>query len=204
MALDSAWIGVIGTGGGAAIVALGAILGNWAKAATEGKQQRLAEAEKRKDESAEAKAVREHNAAEKAAQREHDAAEKTAQRERDATEAEAERQRVAVQREADQRAAKRAERVDTIRKWREGLAAAHTEYEDWRSMDQQGVYLAAPLPNIVSASWFQSLRQYMSPSGPAQNYCEGFDIQCDREAAGRLGAEIARIESAWGLELDLD
>ncbi|WP_067977101.1 hypothetical protein [Mycolicibacter icosiumassiliensis] len=192
MALDSAWIGVIGTGGGAAIVALGAVLGNWAKAATEGKQQRLADAERRRDEAAEAKAVREHDAAEKAAQRELDTAE-----------TEAQRQREAAQREADKLAAQRAERVRQIREWREGLAASHAEFEKWDAIDRRPSKPASfellPEPNIVSAPWFQSLRPHLPATGQTAKLRSGNHIYCDREAADALATEIADLERYWGL-----
>lgn len=193
MALDPAWVGVVGVAGTAIGAAVTGLI-DWAKTVTLGRQQRKADAERRKDEAAEAKAVRECNAAEKLAQWEHDSAE-----------AEAERQREAVQRKAGELAALRAERVETIRHWREGLAASHTDYEAWDAIDKRPpskVSTFTPEPNIVSAPWFQSLRPYIAPSSPAQKYRDGFDIQCDREAAGLLSAEIAHIESSWGLDLD--
>lgn len=194
MELDPAWVGVVGTGVGAAIGAVGNGLVELAKAATTGRQQRKADAERRKDEAAEAKAVREHDTAEKAAQREHDAAE-----------AEAERQRVAAQREADRRAAQRAERVETIRQWREGLAAAHLEYETWvATRDSQrpkpNGFAFTPEPNIVSTPWFQSLRPHFFHSGQAQSLCAGNDIQCTREVADALATEIAAVASSWGVD----
>ena len=162
VALDPAWIGVIGAGGGAAIGAFGSALVEWAKVATQGKQQRLADAERRGHEAAEAKAQREADAAEKEAQRQHE----TAQRER------------------EHRAAERTERVEQMTEWREGLAAAHIEYEKWWAMRNADSKPASvhytPEPNSVSAPWFQSLRRHLSSATSAQ-LRSGDAIQCDND-----------------------
>ncbi|WP_131721449.1 hypothetical protein [Mycolicibacter heraklionensis] len=193
MPLDAAWVGVIGTGIGAAIGAVGNGVVELAKAATAGRQQRKADAERRVDEAAEAKAVREAKAAEKTAQREHEAAE-----------AEARRQREAEQRERDQRAALRAERAEKIRRWREGLAASHEEFEKWDVIDRRSgpkpaSFAFIPEPNIVSAPWFQSLRPHLSASGQTMKLRSGDTVHCDREVADALAVEIADIEHSWGL-----
>jgi flagellar biosynthesis GTPase FlhF len=182
---------VIGTGGGAAIGALGSALVEWAKAATQGKQQRKADAARREHEAAEAKATREANAAEKEAQRQHDAAE-----------AEAQRQRDAAQRDYEQCAAQRAERAEKIREWREGLAASHEDFEKWYAIQRSSrpkpsSFEFAVEPNIVSAPWFQSLRPHLSTQGEPGKLRSGNDIQCDSLVADTLASEIADIESAW-------
>jgi uncharacterized membrane protein YccC len=193
VALDPAWIGVIGTGGGAVIGAFGSALVEWAKVATQGKQQRMADAERHQHEAAEARAQREHDAAEAKAVREADAAEKEAQRQHGEAQAQAQRD-----------AAQRADRVEQVREWREGLAAAYTEYKTWyakhhASDPKPASANYAPEPNIVSAPWFQSLRPHLSRAGKPGQLHSGNDIQCDDDVADTLGSEIASIEESWRL-----
>jgi hypothetical protein len=172
MTLDPAWIGVVGTGGGAVIGALGSSLVEWAKVTTQGKQQRLSDADRREHDAAEAKAVRDAEAAEKAAQRKHDEREALAQRQH------------------DERTALRIEQVNQIREWREGLAAAHADYKKW--IDDE-----APEPNIVSAVWFQDLRRHLSSTGIPTSYETDSVIQCDVEDMNKIGDAIRDLQQQW-------
>ncbi len=107
----------------------------------------------------------------------------------------------AVSPQAQRDAAQRAERAEQIREWREGLAAAHTEYLEWSAKQKAtGPKPASanftPRPNIVGAVWFQNLRPYMSTSVRAY-YRTGDDIECDDDDAHTLGNEISRIQQDW-------
>jgi hypothetical protein len=137
-----------------------------------------------------AKADRANEAADRETQRAHEA------------------QQAAAQRDSDRRAIERAERVQKVREWREGLAASHSEFVSWenrfkaygpgRPMPSQ----YALRPNIAGAVWFQSLRPHLPESGFASSsdpafYSMGEDIQCDNDAADVLSKEITRIEREW-------
>lgn len=126
------------------------------------------------------------------AQREHEKGEKDAQREH------------------ERLLRERAEKVDQIREWRDGLAEAHRRYSEYEFLQNsyRGRSTLPPRanvlkPNIVGEAWFQSLRQHlpefsgMAGSDEPAFYSDGAHIECDSEAAEVLAREISRIEHEW-------
>lgn len=140
-------------------------------------------------------------AASKRGQRNHDAKQADAARDAEAKQAEAQRQHEQQQSEAEVRMLK-------VREWREGLAAAHKEFNEWQMINQSSRPMGAsrklvPKPNLVGRAWFQSLREYLSEDGKVNEYSmpnhyrTGSQLPPDDDAADVLGREISRIEREW-------
>lgn len=170
MALDPAWIAVIGTAGGAIIGTVGGALVEYAKVATQGKQQRLADAERREHESKEARREREAAAAESNAQRHHEAARRL-----------------------------REERRVLVDSWRSALGVASTDYKNAKYAEEvnRGSTVQSrrnvQIPDVVGMTWFETLRPHLSDDF----YKQADTLECDRETTVALSAEVARIEQEW-------
>lgn len=142
----------------------------WAKVATQGKQQRLADAQKREHEASEAKAKRDAEAAEAKAQRELDAAQKL-----------------------------REERRAMVDQWRAALGEASTEYKT-RMHEREinkGSSVSArrnvQIPDIVGTQWFETLRPHLDD----ENLRTAATLHCNTEVTVALATEIAGIETVW-------
>jgi hypothetical protein len=111
-----------------------------------------------------------------------------------------------AQREHDRRVNERAERLEQLREWREGLSKSHAEYRKWDSETRGRSSVPSHLgvkPTLDSGVWFQSLRPHlpkfgsMAGSDDPAYYSIGTNLECDDDAADVLAREINRIEREW-------
>lgn len=122
-----------------------------------------------------------------------------AQRRHDADQADLDRQAAATE-------AINTARRQQVREWRDGLEAAHKEYQEWQLVTRGGRNSDAMEPPLVGMAWFQSLREHLSTEGaPNQRgkpnvYREVPTLPADDDAADVLSKEISRIAREWGLE----
>lgn len=107
-----------------------------------------------------------------------------------------------AQRKHELLVAERARRHEQIEEWREGLAGAHAECDQWirefkRKPPEYRLGGPDKPPNIVSAPWFQSLRPYLTETGEAGEYRDASELHCSTEVMRLLRDELARIEREW-------
>lgn len=124
-------------------------------------------------------------------------------REREAeAQREYERNERTTQRDHERRVALLTQRQQQVREWRDGLAAAHTEYQQWLNSlkdEPQGspAFVDPDTPDAAGTAWFQSLRPHLSDSVEGALYYGAMELHCDSEAMVLLTHEIARIEEEW-------
>jgi hypothetical protein len=128
-------------------------------------------------------------------QRQHDNAENVMQRDH-------ERQQRTTELDHQWRSALHVERAERVREWREGLAAAFAEHDEWlhwinEQPAESGAHLNPRIPNAAGTAWFQSLRPLISEDGYAADYRNVSELLCDSGVVVALTFEIDRIEREW-------
>lgn len=124
--------------------------------------------------------------------REDAAAEAKAQRDADAAEAKAKREHDATQ-------TLRAERRETIGRWRKSLGEASTAYKDAMHLSDVNKSSTVAsrrnvqIPDIVGMQWFETLRPYLA----YDEYKSAKTLYCDTSVTLALSNEIAAIETEW-------
>jgi hypothetical protein len=107
-----------------------------------------------------------------------------------------------AQRKHDAAAALLSHRQQQVRQWREGLEAAHTEYQRFLHKIQNEpprsqAFTNPEIPDAVGTAWFQSLRPHLSETGEAAQYRNTVELHCSTDAVVTLTFEIDRIERQW-------
>jgi hypothetical protein len=98
-----------------------------------------------------------------------------------------------------------AHRQERIKLWRQGLEAAHTDYQKfWQWIaDNPPETRTKPdpqEPNIVGNEWFESMRPYLVNSPDLQGYLRADQAPCEPPLVLLLSRDIGRIERQWEAE----
>lgn len=128
-------------------------------------------------------------------QREHERTENEAKRKHEEAENEAKR-------DDERRADQWAHRQKQIEQWREGLAAAHVEYQRWLSRvknepPRYEAFTNPDIPDAAGTTWFQSLRPHLSDSVESADFRHVVELHCSSEIMVLLTEEINRVEQEW-------